>query len=231
MKKIAFVGAVLASLVFASCATTTVKGSGIKMKADKVAKNKTQLLDYQGSTFGSEIPEWVVQVADGQYSEKVLQEYMPGLEKKKSFVTVGRGSNLEFVRQWTDLVDIEVQIGDTFERIVGKSVKAKMTGNDQEVNRTIDMYKEAISTVEVNGLEKVSSYWVKKLTSEGEIVYEYYAVWAMDKKTFEDQMDAALKGIESNTSEGEALKKALRADLMNTLGSSSADVEDEIYKF
>lgn len=47
-------------------------------------------------------------------------------------VVTAVGDNLDFVKQWTDLVDIEVQVGDTMQRIVGK----------------------AVSTVEVNGLEK-----------------------------------------------------------------------------
>lgn len=238
MKKIVFC-ALVASLFLTGCATTSVKGSGINQKADKVVRNKNQLLDYQGSTFGSEIPEWVVQISDGQYSEQVLKGVMPGLEKKKVFVTVGRGKNLEFVRNWTDLVEIEVQIGDTFERIVGKSVKASMKGTEEDVQRKIDMYKEAISAVEVNGLEKIASYWVKKLVvtpslekkgkETQEIVYEYYSVWAMDKKTYEAQLDAALQGIPDNTSEGEALKRALREDLLRIMASSTADVENDIY--
>lgn len=242
MKKIisvAFIAAALALVM--SCASTSVKGSGYKGKAPTVAKSQVEIIDYQGASFGSEIPQWVVLVSQGQYSNTVLSQSMPDLKDKKVFVTIAQGDNLEFVKQWTDLVDVEVQVGDTMQRVVGKAVSAseaataKETGKESdptEVERKLNMYKEAVSTVEVNGLEKVASYWIeKKVTSnkkDVKDVFEYYAVWAMDQKKFDTQLDAAMKNVKDNTSEGAALKKALSAKLTGiVVSSNSADVEND----
>ena len=236
MKKILnLVGTVLVlSMVFAGCKTTTTAGSGIKGKAAKMGKWTTKLVDYQGATFGKEIPEWVTLLSEGQYSSQVLSKSMPGIEGKKVFVTIGRGNNLEFVRNWTDLVDVEVQVGDTFQRVVTKGVQASMnakaseTGKvltEAEVQKKLDMYKAAVSLVELTGLEKTASYWIEAVRYEGKKAvndyFEYYAVWTMDKKLFDKQIKAAMATVDDNTSEGQALKDMIRSKLMDSVVSSN----------
>ena len=58
---------------------------------------------------------------------------MPGINGKKAFVTIARGDNLAFTQQWTDLVDIEVQVGDEMQRIVGKAVSASHSPSLKEM--------------------------------------------------------------------------------------------------
>ena len=230
------------SFMVMSCASTTVKGSGIKGKSAKMAKNKIEVVDYQGASFGSEIPQWVIEVGNGNYSASVLTKVMPDLKGKKTFVTIAQGDNLEFVKQWTDLVDVEVQVGDTMQRVVGKAVSASEKGTSSEtgkeadpteLQRKLDLYKEAVSAVEVNGLEKVSSYWIEKtiINKKNKVskdVFEYYAVWAMDQDRFDAQVDAAMANVADNTSEGAELKKALGAKLKNTMiSSNSSDINEE----
>ena len=241
------IGLLCACVVLASCASREVKGSGVKGKEADMVKRNVKILDYQGSTFGKEVPQWVMLVAEGQYSSQVLKEVMPDVAGKKTFVTIGRGDNLEFVENWTDMVDVEVQVGDTIQRVVGKAVEATMKGGNKEVadksepteiERTMNMYKQAVSAVELNGLEKKASYWVKRRVydiddrNSFQDDYEYYAVWAMDEKVFNRQLEAALQSVESNTSEGEALKQILRQKLESTVvvsnNNSVNDSADEI---
>ena len=61
---------------FVGCATTSVTGSGIKGKAATVKKNYVKIIDYQGSSFGSEIPQWVVEIGNGNYSSEYLKTIM-----------------------------------------------------------------------------------------------------------------------------------------------------------
>jgi len=234
---------ITAAVLFAvtGCGTTSsVKGSGIKGSKPTMAASRAKIIDYQGAAFGAEIPEWVIKVAEGEYSETALSTIMPALKGRKIFVTMADGDNLEFVKQWTDLVDVETQVGDTMQRIVGKVVsasedaKAKETGKEAdptEVNRKLKLYKEAVAAVEINGLEKTASYWVEKQTGtkkEGNFkdVYEYYAVWSMDKKVYDTQLNAALDNVKDNTSEAETLKKTLKNKL-NDLVLSSNDLAAE----
>ncbi len=227
----------VAAFVLSGCATTSVSGSGIKGKAGTVSGNEISIIDYQGASFGSEIPEWVIQVANGNYSSSALKGVMPDVEGRKIFVCIGSGDNLEFTKQWADLVDVEVQVGDTMQRVVGKAVSASMTGSNSqtgsesdptEVERRLNMYKQAISAVELNGLEKTASYWIEKtvVNKKQDIskhVFEYYSVWTMDQKNFDRQVQAAMANVDDNTSEGVALKATLGRKLEELVVGASND--------
>ena len=229
-------------LSFMGCATTSVKGSGIKGKPAKVDTAYTRILDYQGASFGSEIPQWVVEIGDGNFSPDYLKTVIPGIDGKKVFVQVARGDNLAFIQQWTDLVDIEVQVGDEMQRIVGKAVSAIQkargtqkgsTTSDTELEQELNMYKEAVSAVELNGLEKLASYWIKKETKveknakESTITYEYYTIWGMKESLYNEQLLAAMKNIEDNTDEGKALKAALTKKLKSMMITSNDESINE----
>lgn len=240
MKKIIFLAVI--SAFFLSCQTTTVKGSGIKGKQAKVKVPARTIVDYQGATLGKEIPEWVALLVEGQYSQKVLTTVMPGLDKKKVFVTIGRGDNLDFVRTWSDLVDIETEVASSLERVAGKAVEAGMTGNSQttgnkstpsELEKNISMYRQALSTVRFSGLERIASYWIQtQTTKKKEVVdeyFEYYSVWAMDEALFNSQLDAAMKNIEETTTEANELKDIVKSKLRESLGiSNDSSFNDEL---
>lgn len=242
MKKLA-VAVALSFVLFVSCGTTkTVKGSGIKGNAAKVQKNVVTILDYQGASFGSEIPQWVVEIGNGNYASDYLATVMPGVAGKKVFVIVSRGDNLEYTKQWADLVDVEVQVGDEMQRIVGKAVSAAQKGRSKQegdskdptvLEQELNMYKQAVSAVELNGLEKIASYWIQKEVkasknaSESKVYYEYYAVWGMNQKLYDAQLKAAMANIDDNTDEGKALKETLSLKLQSMMISSNDESINE----
>lgn len=228
----------IVTLGLIGCATTSVKGSGIKGNSATVKKNYVQILDYQGASFGSEIPQWVVEIGNGNYSSEYLKSIMPGITGKKAFVTVARGDNLAFTQQWTDLVDIEVQVGDEMQRIVGKAVSASQKGRSKQTGDSADptkleqelnMYKQAVSAVELNGLEKIASYWIQKEvkptknSKESKVYYEYYAIWGIKENLYNAQLKTAMDSIEDNTDEGKALKAALSKKLQSMMITSNDD--------
>lgn len=239
----------LSGLVLFGCATTTVKGSGIKGNAAKVKKSEVSIIDYQGASFGSEIPQWVVEIGNGNYSSEYLSSIMPGVKGKKAFVTVARGDNLEYTKQWSDLVDIEVQVGDEMQRIVGKAVSASQQGRSNQtgdkkeattLEQELNMYKQAVSAVELNGLEKIASYWIQKevkpskRAKDAKVYYEYYAVWGMNQNLYNTQITNAMSNVEDNTDEGQALKATLSKQLQNMMVTSNdesinEEAEDELY--
>lgn len=243
------VGLVLTVLTFfTSCETTKVAGSGIKGTAATVKKNYVTILDYQGASFGSEIPQWVVEIGNGNYSSEYLASIMPGVNGKKVFVTLARGDNLEYTKNWTDLVDVEVQVGDEMQRIVGKAVSASQKGRSKQegdsadptkLEQELNMYKQAVSAVELNGLEKIASYWIQKevkaskKAKESKVYYEYYAVWGMKQNLYNTQIKNAMDSVTDNTDEGKALKAALSKKLQNMMVSSNdeevnSDAEEEL---
>lgn len=226
MKK-SILGTVAIALLLAGCVSTKTKGSGIKGQGSKVDTGKRILIDYQGATFGSEIPEWVKLLGEGQYSEKVLSKSMPGVEGKKVFVVTNRGNKLGYIEQWADLVKVETEVAGIMERVAGKSVEATMQGSDDEdLQETINMYRVSLTNVRLTGLEKIASYWTKnKLVDDDgntlETFYEYYAVWGMEKRIFDGQLNEALKGIPGTTTEAAYLKSKVTADLLDSVTDGS----------
>ena len=229
-------------LGFAGCKTTKVAGSGIKGKQATVKKVKRQIVDYQGATLGSEIPQWVKLVSEGQYGQKVLSKAMPDLEGKKVFVVTGRGDNLDFVKSWVNLVDIETEVSGSLERVTGKVVTSKLEGaakakgqdvNQTEVSRAINDYRIALQDVRISGLERVAEYWTLiDVTEKGKVIdsyYEYYSVWSMDQKVFNKQLEKSLEHIDEATTEAAELKNLVKQKLENELSvsSNSLDTLDE----
>lgn len=222
-KSFTFFACLWGAALFMSCVTTRTSGSGIKGEKASVDTGKRVLIDYQGATFGKEIPEWVVKIGEGQYSEEVLAPAMPGIEGKKVFVSVNRGKKLDFVKQWTDLVDIETEVAGIMERIAGKSVKANMIGSDDDdLQKTIDMYRNSLTNVRLTGLQKIASYWLKinivdNKKNVSDSFYEYYSVWGIDKNIFDNQLKEALKIIDETTTEAATLKSKITVDLLGNV--------------
>ena len=90
------------------------------------------MIDYQGAVFGSEIPQWVKLINEGEKSEEVLSKYLPGVNGKKLFVVTNRGNNINYIEQWADLVQVETEVAGIMERVAGKSVEATMQGSDNK---------------------------------------------------------------------------------------------------
>ncbi|MCR5188492.1 MAG: hypothetical protein K6C97_06110 [Treponema sp.] len=243
LKMIMAAAGALLLLSFAGCKTTEVAGSGIKGKTATVKNVKRQIADYQGATLGSEIPQWVKLVSEGQYGQKVLSKVMPDLEGRKVFVVTGRGDNLDFVKSWVNLVDIETEVSGALERVTGKVVTSKLEGansaagseySETEVNKALNDYRIALQDVRISGLEREAEYWtlIEVLDKKKNVVdsyYEYYTVWSMDQKVFNVQLEKALEHIDEATTEAAALKQIVKEKLENELSvaSNSPEAEEE----
>lgn len=232
MKKslLCFTVLALSAMLF-GCKTTKTKGSGIKGKSAKISTGKRVVEDYQGATFGSEIPEWVKLVGEGQYSAEVLNPVMPGVAGKKVFVVTNRGKNLSYVEQWADLVKVETEVAGIMERVAGKSVEAEMSGaDDDQLKETLDMYRISLTDVRLSGLEKIASYWIKVSVLDNkknvaDSFYEYYAVWGMDNKVFKNQLEQALKKIDETATESAYLKAKVTAEIMDQVSDGKAVID------
>ena len=199
-----------------------------KGPAPKMAVNRPQIIDYQGQTLGKEIPSWVEVLVEGENAkvEKAL-----GLSGLKTFIVEARGSNLDFLKSWTDLVNIETEVAGQIERQVAQTVQATMQGTDAdevEVQKAIDMYAVSAKNVTINGLEKKASFWIKTQTvkpglkkAKGPddliIEYTYYVVYCCDQKMFEKQMKAAMEDVQDNTKYADVLRQKTTDALVNQI--------------
>lgn len=212
-------------------------------KKGKEAKIKIEVVNRPGMPLGTEVPSWVVSVLEGD-NKKVAKALK--LEDKQIFVFSNQNTDLEFLKTWTDQVDVQRQVANSFSMAVGQSANAVFqgtSGDETKKKMAIDQTVKALSAIEMNGLLKEASYWmqfrrpkqgikVKKNSPDSayDYYYEYYVVFAMDKKIYDAQLTAALNGIEDNASETVLLKKALSENLRAPLMDKSADSSVE-YEF
>lgn len=212
-------------------------------KKGKEVKIKIEIVNRPGMALGTDVPSWVVAVLEGD-NKKVAKSLK--LEDKQIFVFSNQNTDLEFLKTWTDQVDVQRQVANSFSMAVGQSANAVFqgsSGDESKKKMAIDQTIKALSAIEMNGLLKEASYWmqfrkpkqgvkVKKNSPDSafDYYYEYYVVFAMDKKIYDAQLNAALNGIEDNASETALLKKALSENLRAPLLDKSADSSVE-YEF
>lgn len=212
----------------------------------KEQKVKIEIVNRPGMALGTEIPKWVEAVLEGD-NKSIAKSLKIDLNDSQIFVFSNQGNDLEFLKTWTDQVDVQRQVANSFSMAVGQSANAVFQGASGDENRrqqAIDQTVKALSALEINGLLKEAQYWIQfrkpkqgvKITkkskeSDFEYYYEYYVVFVMDRKNYDLQLDAALNGVENNTSETELLKKALsqnlRAPLIDKINDGTVEYEFE----
>ena len=205
----------------------------------KNQKVKIEIVDRPGMALGTDIPNWVEAVTEGD-NKQVAKSLKINEKESQIFVFTNQGDNLEFLKTWSDQVDVRRQIANSFSMAVGQSANAVFQGSSgadgTNVQRAIDQTVKALSAVEINGLLKAAQYWIqfrkpkqgvkvsnKSKDSDFEYYYEYYVVFTMDRDIYDAQLEAALSGVEDNASETVLLKKALSENLRAPLIDKTRD--------
>ncbi|EID86048.1 hypothetical protein MSI_00040 [Treponema sp. JC4] len=221
------------SALLALCLTSNVFAAKAKQ-----AKVKIEIVNRPGMALGTDIPNWVQAVLEGD-NKTIAKSLKIDLKEHQIFVFSNQGTDLEFLKTWTDQVDVQRQVANSFSLAVGQSANAVFQGSSGEENKkqmAIDQTIKALSAIEINGLLKESQYWIQfrkpkqgvKITKKSpdsayEYYYEYYVVFTMSRDIYDAQLDAALNGIEDNASETAILKKALSENLRAPLLDKAAD--------
>lgn len=224
----------------------TIVSSGVfAAKKGKEAKIKIEIVNRPGMALGTEIPSWVQSVLEGE-NKQIAKALKVDLKEYQIFVFSNQGTDLEFLKTWTDQVDVQRQVANSFSIAVGQSANAVFQGSSGDENKkkmAIDQTIKALSAIEINGLLKESQYWIQfrkpkqgmKVTKKSpdsayDYYYEYYVVFTMKRNIYDAQLAAALNGIEDNASETVLLKKALSENLRAPLIDKPVDESVE-YSF
>ena len=221
------------SALMALCLTSNLFAAKAKQ-----AKVKIEIVNRPGMALGTDIPSWVQAVLEGD-NKSIAKSLKIDLKEHQIFVFSNQGNDLEFLKTWTDQVDVQRQVANSFSLAVGQSANAAFQGASGDENRkqmVIDQTIKALSAIEINGLLKESQYWIQfrkpkqgvKITKKSpdsayEYYYEYYVVFTMSRDIYDAQLDAALNGIEDNASETAILKKALSENLRAPLLDKATD--------
>ena len=225
-------------IAFAMALMALSSTSVFAAKKGKEAKQKIEIVNRPGIAIGTEIPGWVQAVLEGE-NKKVAKSLKIDLKESQVFVFSNQGTDLEFLKTWTDQVDVQRQVANSFSIAVGQSANAVFQGSSGDENKkkmAIDQTVKALSAIELNGLLKEAQYWMqfrkpkqgvkvnkKSPESSYDYYYEYYVVFVMSRSVYDAQLNAALNGIDDNASETVLLKKALSENLRAPLIDKPVD--------
>ncbi|MBO5825224.1 MAG: hypothetical protein J6R03_01225 [Treponema sp.] len=232
MKKILLLSIAVATL-FCACKSNKIKGED-----PIIVTGVPEIVDYPGLALGKAVPDWVMAIDEGA-NKKVSKAL--NLEKDtKIFVVTNKGNDLDFLKTWSDQVDVRAEVASSLEQAVAQSVQSAFEGTDstvQEKSRAFNIYSASMTNMTLNGLEKEAFYWirtrvkkpeVKKARKDSDYIYEYtyYVVFGIDQKLFDSQLEAAMEGIEDNTDQTQLLKDVLTEKLHETVIVDSEDNDD-----
>ena len=111
-------------------------GSTLKLKGEEPVMNTgtPEVIDYQGLALGSAVPDWVIAIGDG--SEKRVRKSLDIPNSKQVFILQNKGTDLDFLKAWTDQVDARAEIASSIEQTIAQTVQSEM-----EVRQTEEQQK------------------------------------------------------------------------------------------
>ena len=234
-----------ASKIITIAIFATYMGTSAFAAKAKEQKVKIEIVNRPGMALGTEIPGWVEAVLEGD-NKQIAKSLKIDTKESQIFVFSNQGDDLEFLKTWTDQVDVQRQVANSFSMAVGQSANAVLqgsSGDESKMQRSIEQTVKALSAMEINGLMKEAQYWIqfkkpkagvknikKAKESDFDYYYEYYVVFTMNRNIYDTQLDAALNGVEDNASETVLLKKALSENLRAPLIDKEQDNSVE-YEF
>lgn len=210
----------LAVCLFAGCSSAKLKGEGPVM-----ATGTPEIIDYPGIALGKTIPDWVMAIDEG--ANKKVAKALNLDKNSKIFVVTNKGNDLDFLKTWSDQVDVRAEVASSIEQTIAQSVQSAFEGTDsdiQEKSRAFQIYSASMTNLTINGLEKEASYWVKtrilkeglkkaKKESDYIIDYTYYVVFSIDNDLFNKQVLSAIADVEDHSNQSEMLKEILSVKL------------------
>ena len=96
-------------------------------KKAKQTKVKIEIVNRPGMALGSETPAWVMSVLEGD-NKQVAKALKIDLKDTQIFVFSNQGKDLEFLKTWTDQVDVQRQGANSFSMAGGQSANAVFQG-------------------------------------------------------------------------------------------------------
>lgn len=207
------------ALGFFSCASNGMAGTGVELNT-----NRPEIIDYKGQAFGSDIPGWVIDAADGN-TKNVANALK--LKNQKVWILQNDGDDLDMLKLWTDQIDGRAQIASSIEQTVGDLITAEMEATqttEAEKTKRVDEFSTRMTNLTLQGLEKITDYWTKTRTlkigiskpkSNDDYIYKYtyLVVFAMDEQMYANQLDAALQDIDTNDEQSVMLRELVSTKL------------------
>lgn len=211
--------------------SSSIFAQSLKGKDPVMNTGTPEVIDYKGKALGSEIPAWVKAVSDGAV-RKVYRSLELDMTEDKIFVLYNKGSDLDFLKTWTDQVDARAEVASSIEQTVAQTVeselKAVKSTSQEEKERKAKIYSASMTNLTLNGLMKEADYWIKTRTpktdvkspekaSDYDVEYTYYVVFSISKTNFDRQVTAAMDDVPDNDDQTKFLKEVLTRKLKESI--------------
>ena len=198
-------------LLFVSCQSTSKEAT-----TDVVSKHvEREMIDWKSASIGSEIPSWVVDAVDQNYSA-IAQ--LPQFENKIIFFAEDQGKNLDMLKSWVNNFNVQGAFSKSVSNFVITKFGGEQSGSksDETSESFLKEITSTFSKTEINGLSKELDYWVKVRYIDNdkqktEDIYQYFVVYAIDKNELKLQFDRALGLVEAKDEVENKLKVEVSA--------------------
>ena len=199
-------------MLIAGCASTgAATTQNVPPQASGNARNlKFEIIDWQGASFGAEIPEWAqIVLSDKEQLDRIAAA--PTYKDLAVRTASAQGKDIDLLKRW-----VQNDIAAAVTREIAQTITVKsgqgMSGNkdsDKDTQKLLQDVMGVFSSVTLNGLEKSREFWVKMQQPSGKTEFEYIVLYAIDKDNFQDQIDAALGKISAKNEQEKKLFPAL----------------------
>jgi len=191
-------------LLAVGAAITVVSGCG----------SYPRVVEHKGTALGiKETPQWVTTYVSGTTRAiEALPEY------KNVYVIIGSevGPELQQVMTWVNNFNAQQQIGALIETRAASVFRANESKVPDEAISSRS-YENSINTVisaRYTGARREGDWWVKKEYKDGQIEYEAYIIYTIEKQNLIDQINSQLAEIRNTNPALSDFVDAVSAELL-----------------
>ena len=208
-------------LLIAGCTSTgAATTQNVPPQASGNARNlKFEIIDWQGASFGAEIPEWAqIVLSDKEQLDRIAAE--PTYKDLAVRAASAQGKDIDLLEVWVKN-KIAVEVAREIMQTVTNKSGQKMSGNkdsDKDAQKLLDDVIGVFSSVTLKGFEKSRDFWVEQRDKQsGEKSYVYVAVYVINKEDLQLQIDRALGKVTTKTEKEKAMLTDIKAAIQNSV--------------
>ena len=207
-------------MLIAGCTSTGAATTTAPRQASGNARTlKFEIIDWQGASFGAEIPEWAqIVLSDKEQLDRIAAA--PTYKDLAVRTASAQGKDIDLLKRW-----VQNDIAAAVTREIAQTITVKsgqgMSGNkdsDKDAQKMLQDVMGVFSSVTLNGLEKSREFWVGRRDKEtGKESYEYVAVYVINKENLMLQIDRALGKVAAKTEKEKTMLTDIKSAIQNSV--------------
>lgn len=184
IKTLSLVSVLFLTLMLSACGSK-------EAEMPTASSSEVILINHPQKAFGGEVPEWVRLVAGGGSNTELSELY----DKYVVFTDTKQGENLDALKFWLNDFDINKTVSTQLNTAFSSKAAAITNATADEIERSADALTAVTSKATFSGLKKESEYWLQYSTADDNTYYDYYVLYIMDKKLWNEQLAAIIKQL------------------------------------